>query len=50
MKQKDRLTKVDAQTINAHINSYNTKNQKFNEAYNRTSAAFMNTYVPVMND
>jgi hypothetical protein len=50
MKQKDRLTKVDAQTINGHINAYNTQNQKFNEAYNRTSAAFMDTYVPVMND
>lgn len=50
MKQKDRLTKVDAQTINAHINTYNTQNQKFNEAYNRTAAVFMDTYVPVMND
>ncbi|HEX8330475.1 MAG TPA: hypothetical protein VF629_23285 [Hymenobacter sp.] len=50
MKQKDRLTKVDAQTINGHIGTYNTQNQKFNEAYNRTSAAFMDTYVPVMND
>ncbi|MDO7852651.1 LIC11966 family surface protein [Hymenobacter convexus] len=50
MKNKDHLTKVDAQTINTHINTFNTQNQKFNEAYNRTSAAFMDTYVPVMND
>ncbi|HEX8658311.1 MAG TPA: hypothetical protein VF690_12285 [Hymenobacter sp.] len=50
MKRKDQLSKVDVQTFNTHINAYNTQNQKFNEAYNRTSAAFMNTYVPVMND
>ncbi|MBF9220388.1 LIC11966 family surface protein [Hymenobacter ruricola] len=50
LKNKDRLTKVDAQTINANINAYNTQNQKYNEAYNKTSAAFMDTYVPVMND
>ena len=50
LKQKDHLSKVDAQTINAHINAYNTQNQKFHEAYNRTASAFMDTYVPVMND
>ncbi|MBD2769019.1 hypothetical protein IC235_14090 [Hymenobacter sp. BT664] len=50
LKQKDHLTKADAQAINGNINAYNTQNQKFNEAYNRTSAAFMDTYVPVMND
>ncbi|MBD2721239.1 LIC11966 family surface protein [Hymenobacter armeniacus] len=50
LKNKDHLTKVDAQTINNNINAYNTQNQKFNEAYNKTSAAFMDTYVPVMND
>ncbi|MDB5234108.1 MAG: hypothetical protein JWR44_1101 [Hymenobacter sp.] len=50
LKQKDHLTKVDAQTINTNINAFNVQNQKFNEAYNRTAAAFMDTYVPVMND
>jgi hypothetical protein len=50
MKRKDRLSKVDVQNINAHINTYNAQNQKFTAAYNRTSAAFMDTYVPVMND
>ena len=50
LRKKDSLTKVDAQTINSHINTYNAQNQRFQEAYNRTSSAFMDTYVPVMND
>lgn len=48
LRRKDSLTKVDAQTINNHINTFNTQNQRFQEGYNRTSAAFMNAYVPVM--
>ena len=50
MKNKDHLTKTDAQTINAHINTFNQQQQKYNDAYNRTASAFMDTYVPVMND
>ena len=50
MKNKDHLTKTDAQTINTHINTYNQQQQKYNDAYNRTASAFMDTYVPVMND
>lgn len=50
MKNKDHLTKIDAQTINTHINTFNQQQQKYNEAYNRNAAAFMDTYVPVMND
>ena len=50
LKNKEHLTKTDAQTINAHINTFNVQSHKFNEAYNRTSAAFVDTYVPVMND
>lgn len=50
MKNKDHLTKTDAQTINTHINTFNQQQQKYNDAYNRTAATFMDTYVPVMND
>lgn len=50
MKNKDHLTKTDVQTINNLINTFNVQSHKFNEAYNRTSSAFMDTYVPVMND
>ena len=50
MKNKDHLTKTDAQTINAHINTFNVQSHKYNEAYNRNSSAFVDTYVPVMND
>ena len=50
MKNKDHLTKTDVQTINAHINTFNQQQQKYNDAYNRTASAFMDTYVPVMND
>ena len=50
MKNKDRLTKTDAQTINGHIATFNQQRQKYNDAYNRTASAFMDTYVPVMND
>ena len=50
MKNKDHLTKTDAQTINGHIATFNQQRQKYNDAYNRTASAFMDTYVPVMND
>lgn len=48
--RKDRLTKEDAQVVNRNINTLNVQGQKFNEAYNRASSGFMDTYVPVMND
>lgn len=50
LRKKDSLTKVEADTYNKHMNTFNVQNQKYNEAYNRTPAAFMDTYVPVMND
>ena len=50
MKNKDHLTKTDAQTINGHIATFNQQRQKYNDAYNRNASAFMDTYVPVMND
>ncbi|MCI1187592.1 hypothetical protein MON38_09185 [Hymenobacter sp. DH14] len=50
MKNKDHLTKADVQTINGHIATFNQQRQKYNDAYNRTASAFMDTYVPVMND
>jgi hypothetical protein len=50
LRKKDTLNKVEAQTINGHINTFNTQNQKYTEAYNRGQSAFLDTYVPVMND
>ncbi|UPL50992.1 LIC11966 family surface protein [Hymenobacter sublimis] len=50
MERKNQLTKAEADQMNAHINLYNTQNQKLAAAYNQAGNAFQATYIPVFND
>ncbi|TYZ08412.1 hypothetical protein FY528_13265 [Hymenobacter lutimineralis] len=48
--RKDQLTRADVEDYNRYIKTLNTQGQKFNEAYNKASTAFLDSNVPVFND